>query len=111
MNEKDGAMTEQERRRDARRKIDPLPVFISQRKANYLIVNWLLGEITDVSTSGAKIRMIDHFSLKAGASIEILCFPRNVIEDADLQTTPSRMTATVVWTDGSTGCIGIAFTS
>jgi hypothetical protein len=103
-------MTETEWRRTPRRKIDPLPVSIAHRRASRLVEKWHLGEITEVSTTGARVQMVSAFSFDIGTPIELLCFPDNAKDD-DLHSTPTRLTAVVIWKNETSLQIGIEFTS
>lgn len=102
---------EMEWRSAPRRKIDPLPVSIAYRRASRLVEKWYLGEIAEVSTAGARVQMISPLTFEIGTSIELLCFPDNAGDEDELHSTPTRLTAKVVWRNERSFEIGIVFTS
>ena len=104
-------MPEKELRRSARREIDPLPVSIVQHHGNQRTERLNFGEILDVSTTGARIRVTGTLVFDVGARVELICFPKNITNTIGMQTTPPRLTSDVVWKDENTSQMGVAFTS
>lgn len=86
-----------------------MPVAVFQRRANRLTPKSILGEMCDVSTAGARIRLMAAPDLKAGASIEILCFPVEQPDSGLLEATPLRLWAHIVWCDCDRWEMGVRF--
>ncbi len=102
-------MQQAELRRSARRKIDPLPVAIVLLRGGQRIEKLHFGEILEVSTTGAMIRVMGALLFDAGERIELLCFPENGAGDIPDPSTPSHMAGGIVWKNDAAGHIGVEF--
>ena len=103
-------MHKAESRRSPRRKIDPLPVSIVRLRGRQWIEQLHFGEILEVSTTGARIRVNGSRLFDVGAPIELLCFPGKAADGIDLHTMPSHLTGGIVWKDDAAGHMGVEFT-
>jgi hypothetical protein len=100
---------QKEQRQDQRRAIAALPVTVSQRRANRLSAHSIPGEIRDVSTSGARIRLMATADLAADVPIEMLCFMAEHPDSGVQETTLVRLDAWIVWSDRVGREIGVRF--
>jgi hypothetical protein len=78
-------------------------------RANRLSANSIPGEIRDVSTSGARIRLMATADLAADVPIEMLCFMAEHPDSGVQETTLVRLYAWIVWSDRAGREIGVRF--
>ncbi len=71
-------------------------------------MNYHFGEIRDVSTAGAMVKVVGLINFEKDSELELLCFP---FIDSSIKKTqiPFRILGRLIWIDHGKRLIGVAF--